>query len=49
MEKAITDLVHKIVDAEILKHELAERKSELKGLQDSMSQYLVAQNHEKDL
>lgn len=47
MEKAITDLVHKIVDAEILKHELAERESELKGLQDSMSQYLVAQNHEK--
>ena len=47
MDKAITDLVHKIVDAEILKHELAERESELKGLQDSMSQYLVAQNHEK--
>ena len=47
MENAMTDLVHKIVDAAILKQELAKRESELKGLQASMNQYVAAQAHEK--
>ena len=47
MENAMTDLVHKIVDAAILKQELAKRESELKALQASMNQYVAAQAHEK--
>ena len=45
MENAITDLLHKIVDAAILKQELAKRESELKGLQASMTKYVAAQTH----
>ena len=47
MLQEITDLIHAIVDAEILKNEYAERKSELDGLKDSMAQYLKAGDHEK--
>jgi len=47
MAKEITDMVYAIVDAEILKNELAERESEIRGLKDSMEQYLNAGNHEK--
>lgn len=47
MLQEITDLIYAIVDAEILKNELAERESELNGLKDSMEQYLNAGDHEK--
>lgn len=47
MLQETTDLIYAIVDAEILKNELAERESELKGLKDSMAQYLNAGDHEK--
>lgn len=47
LQNQIIDLVYQIVDAEILKNELAERKGELDGLRDDVKLYVNALTHEK--